>query len=201
MDKTAETKYPVHELIAKRWSPRAYSDEPVLPKHIRSLLEAARWSASAYNEQPWAFIIATKEDFKEFGRMLNCLVEFNQTWAKEAPVLMLAVAHSTFNRNGKPNPHAWYDLGQAVQNLIVQATDLGLYVHQMAGIDRDKCRETYAIPEDWDTVSAIAVGKMGEMIGLSPELQEREKAPRERKPLPELVYAGSWGKAPEMVNR
>src|SRR2546426_5475838 len=143
MEKLAETQYPIHDLLRKRWSPRAFSSRPVEPDKLRSLWEAARWAPSSYNEQPWSFIVATKEDEAEYARLLSCLVEGNIQWAQHAPVLMVSVARLSFDEDGNPNLHAFHDVGQAVANLIVQATALGLVVHQMAGIFPDKIRELY----------------------------------------------------------
>ncbi len=136
MEKPADAQYPIHDLIKRRWSPRAFSDRPVERDILRSLLEAARWAPSSNNEQPWNFIVATKDDQAEFSRLLSCLVEGNSLWAQHAPVLMVSVARMSFEDDGKPNRHAFHDVGQAVANLIVQATTLGLMVHQMAGLGR-----------------------------------------------------------------
>ena len=133
MPKVAETRYPIHELLRERWSPRAFADRMVEPEKLRSLLEAARWAPSSSNEQPWSFIVATKEHAGEYERLLSCLVEGNVRWAQHAPVLMLSVATLVFERNQKPNRHAFHDVGLAVENLIIQGTALGLFVHQMAG--------------------------------------------------------------------
>src|SRR5437879_4076372 len=126
MEKLAETQYPIHGLLRRRWSPRAFSSRPVEPDKLRSLWEAARWAPSSYNEQPWSFIVATKDDEAEYARLLSCLVEGNIQWAQHAPVLMVSVARLSFEEDGKPNRHAFHDVGQAVSNLIVQATALGL---------------------------------------------------------------------------
>ena len=177
MEKPAETQYPIHDLLRRRWSPRAFSDRRVDPAIMRSLLEAARWAPSSYNEQPWSFIVATKDDTAEFSRLLSCLVEGNIQWAQHAPVLMVSVARLTFEDDGKPNRHAFHDVGLAVANLIVQATALGLVVHQMAGIFPDKIRELYGIPEGYEAVAGIALGYPGDPQSLPEELRKRELAP------------------------
>ena len=200
MEKPAETQYPIHELLRRRWSPRAFSDRRVDPAIMRSLLEAARWAPSSYNEQPWSFIVATKDDPVEFGRLLSCLVEGNIQWAQHAPVLMVSVARLSFEEDGKPNRHAFHDVGQAVANLIVQATALGLVVHQMAGIFPDKIRELYGIPEGYEAVAGIALGYPGDPQSLPEGLRKRELAPRERKPLTEFVFSGSWGQTSPLVS-
>src|SRR5207245_6726219 len=172
----------------------AFSDRRVDPAIMRSLLEAARWAPSSYNEQPWSFIVATKDDTAEFSRLLSCLVEGNIQWAQHAPVLMVSVARLSFEDDGKPNRHAFHDVGLAVANLIVQATALGLVVHQMAGIFPDKIRELYGIPEGYEAVAGIALGYPVDPQSLPEELRKRELAPRERKPLTAFVFSGRWGR-------
>ena len=199
MEKRAETQYPIHDLLRRRWSPRAFSDRRVEPDKLRSLWEAARWAPSSYNEQPWSFIVATKEDEAEYARLLSCLVEGNILWAQHAPVLMVSVARLSFEEDGKPNRHAFHDVGQAVANLIVQATALGLVVHQMAGILPDKIRELYGIPGGHEAVAGIALGYPGDPATLPERLRQRELAPRSRKPIQDFVFAGRWGRPSPIV--
>jgi nitroreductase len=193
MHKPAVTDAPVHELIQNRWSPRAFSEQPVQPEILRSLFEAARWAPSSNNEQPWAYLVATKDDAENFAKMLGVLVEFNAGWAKHAPVLALSVAHLKTNRDGKPNRVALHDVGSASAQLTFEANTRGLLVHQMAGFDADKARQTFAIPQDWDPVAAMAIGYPGNPATLPEKLRERELAPRTRKPTREFVMTGGWG--------
>jgi nitroreductase len=199
VEKPAETQYPIHELLRRRWSPRDFSDRKVEPDTLRSLLEAARWAPSSYNEQPWSFIVATKEDQVEYGRLLSCLVEGNIQWAQRAPVLMVSVARLSFEENGKANRHAFHDVGQAVANLTVQATALGLMVHQMAGFYPEKVRELYGIPDEYEPAAGIALGYPGDPNSLPEGLRKRELTPRERKPLTELVFTVRWGQTSPLV--
>jgi nitroreductase len=199
MEKMAETQCPIHDLLRRRWSPRAFADRPVEPEKLCSLLEAARWAPSSYNEQPWFFLMALREDREEFNRMLSCLVEGNVAWAQKVPVLMISVAKLKFEKSGKPNRHAFHDVGQAVADMTTQATSVGLAVHQMAGIVADKAREVYNIPRDYEAVAGIAVGYPGEPETLSSELRERELAPRNRRPLESFVFTGGWGVTSPLV--
>lgn len=195
MEKPAPIDPRAHELIRRRWSPRTFADRPVEAETLRLLLEAAQWAPSSYNEQPWVFLVATRQEPEEYERLLGCLVPFNQGWAKNAPVLMLSVAKLEFERNGKPNRHAYHDVGLAAAQLTLQATALGLFVHQMAGIDADAARETYGIPEGWDPVAAIALGYPGDLESLPEDLRSKETAERTRKPLEDFVFTGSWGES------
>ena len=199
MEKPADTTYPIEELLKRRWSPRAFADRPVEPEKLLSLWEAARWAASTANQQPWSCIVATKQDEAEYARLLSCLRENNQQWASRAPVLMVSVAKLAFDANGQPNRHAFHDVGLAVANLIMQATALGLGVHQMAGIYPDRVRELYGIPEDFEPVAGIVLGYPGDPASLPDELRQRELAPRTRKSLDTFVFQGAWGETASMV--
>jgi nitroreductase len=194
MQKLAPTDHPIHDLIENRWSPRAFAEKLVPPDVLRSLFEAARWAPSSSNEQPWAFLVATRDNHEPHSRMLSTLVEFNQAWAKHAPVLALAVSELEFARTGKPNRNAFYDTGAAVANLSLEATARGLFVHQMGGFDPHKAIELFHIPKGWEPIAAFVVGYPGDPKSLPEPYREREVAPRARKPLHEFVMSDDWGK-------
>ncbi|MBI2302913.1 MAG: nitroreductase family protein [Armatimonadetes bacterium] len=197
--KRAVPDHPIVDLLAARWSPYAFADRPVAAEDLRSLFEAARWAASSYNEQPWTYLVATRDQPDEFARLLACLVEGNQAWAKDVPVLALGVVHHQFVRNGRDNRAAVHDLGLASANLTVEATARGLCVHQMIGILPDKAREVYGIPDDWEAWTALAIGCVGDPAGLPEALQPRDLSPRQRKPLSEFVFSGAWGRSSPFV--
>jgi nitroreductase len=199
MSKVARTDFPVHELIAKRWSPYAFDDRPVSQADLCNLLEAARWAPSSYNEQPWSYILATKDDQEGFAKLLSCLVDGNQEWAKSAPVLMLGCTSLNFNRNGKPNAAATHDLGLAASNLCLEATARGLCVHQMIGIQPNKVRDLYRVPDGVQPLTGIAIGYAAAPENLPEKFRERDLAPRTRKPLAEFVFGGEWGLSSSVV--
>jgi nitroreductase len=201
MQKPATTDHPVHDFILARWSPRAFSDKPVPPDVLRSLFEAARWAASSYNDQPWSYLVATKDDEKNFSKMVSVLMDMNAAWAKGAPVLAISVARQNFKHNGAHNRVALHDLGAANAQLTMEATSRGLLVHQMAGFHQDKARELFAIPEGWEPVSAIAIGYPGDPQTLPEQLRKPEMAPRTRKPLSEFVMTGHWGHTAPFVSK
>jgi nitroreductase len=193
MLKPAVTDVGLHDLIRNRWSPRAFAEKPVPRDVLRSLFEAARWAPSSNNEQPWAYLVAAKDDPENFAKMVGVLVEFNANWASHAPVLALSVAHLKTQREGKPNRVAVHDVGSATAQLTFEANARGLQVHQMAGFDAEKARQAFAIPADWEPVAAMAIGYPGNPESLPEKLRERELAPRMRKPLGEFVMTGNWG--------
>jgi nitroreductase len=200
MEKPATTDAPVHELFARRWSPRAFDERPVEPEKLRSLFEAARWAPSSNNEQPWRFFLATKDHQTEYDRLLACLVEGNRKWAFRAPVLILSVASMTFEDGARPNRHAYHDTGLAAENLVLQATASGLVAHQMAGFHVDKARANLNIPQGFEPVAMIAVGYPGDPNVLPDYLKQRELAPRRRNAISAFVFSGEWGKSSALVN-
>ena len=195
MIKYATTEYPIQDLVAHRWSPYGFADRSVSEADLRAIFEAARWAASSFNEQPWSYIVATSAQEEAFARLLSCLVDANQSWAKAAPVLALGVATLNFKRHGKLNRVALHDLGLASGNLLAEATARGLSVHQMGGILPDRAREIYDIPEGSEAVRGIAIGYAGDPEASSKEIRERDLAPRERKSQQDFVFGASWGKA------
>ncbi|NJN72731.1 MAG: nitroreductase family protein, partial [Limnothrix sp. RL_2_0] len=168
---------------------------PVTAATLGSLLEAARWAASCFNEQPWRFLIATKDDPKAYDKMLDCFVEANQTWAKNAYILMISVGKQQFTRNDNPNPYGMYDVGQSLTSLTIQAEAMGLKVHQMGGFDKEKARTVYNIPTGYEPAAAVAIGYPGDVATFEESLREREQSPRSRKPLSEIAFKDDWDKS------
>lgn len=186
--KHASTVSGVPHLILQRWSPRAYADKTISSQDLTALFEAARWAASSSNEQPWRFLVGRRGD-ETYRKILEALVEFNQAWAKSAPVLILSLARKTFSQNNNPNYHALYDTGAATANLSLAATALGLHTHSMAGFDQEKARKLFDVPDEYHIGAVTAVGYFGDADQLSSQLKERELAPRARKPLAEFVFS------------
>jgi len=199
VEKPAPTAHSILDLLRRRWSPIAFAPKPVEREKLQSILEAARWSASSFGAQPWSFLVAERGDAAEFEKMLSCLADKNQEWARHAGVLLISVAAVNFAHNGKPNRHAFHDVGQAAAYLTVEAMELGLWVHQMAGIHLEKIREIYSIPEGYEPVAGIAVGYATTPEHLPESLQQRHVSPRSRKPLGEFVFSGKWGQSSPLV--
>ena len=199
MNPKVQTDHPIQELFTTRWSPYAYSDRPVPVETLRSLFEAARWAASSYNEQPWSYVVATKHDAAGYEKVLSCLVEGNQAWAKFAPVLAIGCTSLKFARNSNPNAVALHDLGQASAYLALEATARGLEVHQMAGILPDRARELFQVPEGVQPLTGLAIGYPGDPKSVPEQIGSRDMAPRKRKPLAEFVFSGRWGTTAAIV--
>jgi nitroreductase len=195
MRRPAPVDHPVHEIIRERFSPKGFSDRAVDDAILATVLEAARWAPSSFNEQPWYFVVERREDGEAFARLLECLTPKNQAWAKTAAVLILSVANLSFTHNGRANRHALHDVGLANANLAIQAAALGLGTHMMAGFDAARARDAFSVPDGMEPVAVIAVGYPAALEQLTPEGRERARTPRQRKPLKDFVWSGTWGVA------
>jgi nitroreductase len=192
LEKTFERKptFKINQIILNRWSPRSMTGEELDEDTIMSLFEAARWAPSSFNNQPWRFIYA-KRNTKYWDKLFVLLAEPNKVWAKDAALLVVVISNKNFEYNGKFSITHQYDAGAAWENLALEASTRGLVAHGMQGFDYEKTRENLEIPEDFDVMAMIAIGKRGPKENLPPNLQEKEN-PTDRKPLNEIVMEGSF---------
>jgi nitroreductase len=190
-----QPEHPILPQLTQRRSPRGYTAQPVPAEALQQLFVAAGSAASCFGEQPWRYLIGNKETHPEaFDKILSALGEFNQVWVKNAPVLAVSLAKTTFSHDGNPNRYALHDVGQATATLAVQAVELGLQVHQMAGFSQDAVRASFSVPAEYEIVAVFTIGYPGDLDKLPDALRERELAPRVRKPLTEYVFEGGWPK-------
>jgi len=194
--KKIETQEKIHEIIANRWSGRAFDEKrSVADKDIISLLEAARWAPSCFGEEPWRYIVCDKTTNKTaWDKSFSCLAEGNQSWAVNAPVLILALANAFFSHNAKPNRWSQYDTGAASMSLCIQATTMGLMVHQMGGFSAEKAAELFSIPDQYISMAMMAVGYQLPEDEIAQEVMERESSGRQRNPLAEQFFDGELDK-------
>ncbi len=188
MKKLATTKYPVNELIKSRWSPRAFSDHKIPKDVILTLFEAAIWAPSSRNEQPWRFIYGVKDEGANYKKIYDTLVHWNQQWAKSAPLLVMTIAKRNSEYHNEENTTALYDLGQAVANLSIQATDMDLFCHQMGGFEKEKARDTFNIPSNYVAVTVVAIGYYGDPDKLPDDMKELELKARSRYDLDRIIF-------------
>ncbi len=188
MIKEAITKHPVHELIRKRWSARAFSKKNIADDTLFTLFEAARWAASSNNEQPWRYIYAKREDKEIFDEMVDCLMPGNQPWAKNAAVLILCIIKTTAGPENRPNFVAQHDAGLANATLLLQAISENIYGHMMGGYDKKKTKEQFNIPDGYETVLIMALGYLDSADALEEPFKTREITPRSRKELSEFIF-------------
>lgn len=186
--RTAE--YPIDPLFLERWSPRAFTGEPIPHETLLTMLEAARWAASSFNAQPWRFIYAIR-DTPPWGSLLSLLVPFNQEWAKHASALVFAVS-KTRSRSLKtgeehPLPTHSFDTGAACGFMVLQALKLGWHAHGMVGFDHERARMTLSVPKNFVVEAAFAIGRLGNASQLDEALRVRER-PSDRHPLKLLVF-------------
>ena len=182
--------HPIEPLFVERWSPRAMSGEPLSEGEILTLFEAARWAPSTYNEQEWRFLYA-RRDTPQWPLMFDLLIEFNQSWCKNAAMLCVVAAHKVFALNGKPNPVHLYDAGAAWENIALQGTAMGLVVHGMSGFDFEKARTSLKLPDDYAVAAMFAVGRPAP-IDVLPEGVREKEVPSDRKPVSEIICEGAF---------
>ncbi len=180
MQVSSEFESDILEIIKTRRSRRAFLDKSIEKKKIESLFEAARWAPSSANEQPWAYVYATHDQVELWNKIFESLNDGNKIWAKDAPLLVVSLARRHYSRNSLPNNSAKYDVGAANAFLSLQATHLGLNVHQMGGFDHSVLRQNLNVPETFDIGVVMAIGYPGEHEQLPQHLQERELSPRMR---------------------
>jgi len=195
-DKKIDTQEKIDDLLVKRWSGRAYDvNRPVTQEQIISLLEAARWAPSCYGGEPWRYIVCDKSTNEAaWDKAFSCLADGNQIWAVNAPMLLLALANTTFSHNDNDNRWAQYDTGAASMSLCIQATSLGLMVHQMGGFSAEKAAEVFSIPEQYTSMAMMAIGYQLAEDKITGELMQRESSERQRNPLADQFFDGKWGK-------
>ena len=193
MKKKATTEVPINDVIAQRWSPRAFDSSYMIAKdEIKSLFEAARWAPSCYGDQPWQFVLFNKEDATAWASALNCLSVGNQNWAMDASILIVVCANKNFNHNNEPNRWSHYDTGAAAENICLQATSIGLSAHQMGGFDQDKVRILSNIPTKFDILACMVVGKNLDESKLSKVQKDKEGQVRSRKVLEDIYFINEW---------
>ena len=191
MSKKANTSLAINPVLASRWSPRAFSNKEIDDRALIKMFEAARWAPSSMNDQPWHFIIGRKGE-ESYQKIFETLVEFNQLWAINAPVLVLCIG--SINRSDTTaNPAYKYDTGQAVAHLSIQAMYDGIYVHQMGGFSEKKAAELFQIPEHYEALTVLAIGYLGNPEMLPLRMQKSENAERFRKPLHDFVFENKFG--------
>jgi nitroreductase len=194
--KDAVTNVPIHELLARRWSSRAYDAKRAVPRDLlKVLLEAGRWAPSCNGDEPWRYLIWDKgRDPEGWQKAFDCLTDSNKKWVKNVPLLMLSCAGNKFEATGKPNRWTQHDTGAASVSMALQATALGLMVHQMGGFDAEKARAAFGIPAEYTPMAMIAVGHQTTPDILDEETKAKELRPRSRKPVTERFFEGGWGK-------
>ena len=191
------TKFEIHPLLNERWSPRMFSEQTVSETELRTIFEAGRWAPSSNNIQPWRIVWGIKGS-KTYARIFECLDDFNQKWAGNAPVLLLGAFKKT-NRDGKENFHALHDLGAFSAMMTVQAQHLGIAVHQMAGIKYEKAKTEFNFPDDYHVATGIAMGYYGgDTSELPDELEKIETSKSERLLQREFTFNGDFSETTGM---
>jgi len=189
VEKPAPAEHEIVDLLARRWSTRAFSNRPVDAETLLRLFEAARWAPSSVNEQPWLYLYATKDQTDLWNRILESLHDSNKVWAKNAAALVLFISRTTFEHNGEPSITHSYDTGAAWQNFALEGALRGLVVHGMEGFDYERARAELQIPAEFQVEAMAAVGKPGSPETLPEKLRQQE-APNSRRSIKQSISEG-----------
>jgi nitroreductase len=180
---------PIHELIQERRSSRVIDPNRFVGKEkVMSLLESARWGPSCFNNQPWRFVVSTGDSLERVKETLSR----GNAWAKHAPLIITVTSKPDLGCQKTGREYYPLDIGLAVENLLLQGIHLGLVVHPIAGFDEEKLKEALKIPDPYRVHTIIIVGYPGSLNEVDEALREREKEPRERKRLEEIVFWEEW---------
>ena len=182
--------YAICPVFAHRWAPRSFSAEPISQKELNFLFEAARWAPSSYNNQPWRFLY-TRPDMYIWPTFVDLMVPANQVWASKAQVLVVVLSKKTFDHDGSFDRTHAFSTGAAVENMALQAACMGIVVHGMAGFDYDKARSELNVPDDYEVIAMLAIGKIGNKEDLPEHLQTWEQ-PSDRKSIDEIAWTGMF---------
>lgn len=192
IDNHAVTDHPIHDLLRKRWSARAFSSRRVEKTKLFSILEAARWTPSSRNEQPWRYIIFTTDNPSRLLEAQSVLLESN-SFAKQAPILICAITKKTYTDSLELNRLYFHDLGAANENMFLECFNQGLIMHEMGGFNVKLAREIFNIPDDYEVGIMIAVGYQGTNDSLPEKFKVKNTKPRERKHLSEIAFLEDLG--------
>ena len=176
------------EAIRKRCSLKGHlSGRSIEPEKLEAVLTAGQVAASARNFQPWRMIVV--QDRHTIELLTPALSEANQV-ARQAPVMLIVCARPGDDviRDGKE--YYLFDLGLAVGNMLLAATDLGLVSHLMAAFNETEVKRILHIP---DEVRVVIVTPLAYPPEASYDEAARERlSQRTRKPLSELVFYDRW---------
>ena len=186
--------YPISSHILNRWSPRAMTGESLDDDELFALFEAARWAPSSGNGQPWRYIVARRQDKEKFAKMFDVLMEGNQVWCANAAALVIVLSNTMSGRKGKFERTHAFCTGMATENLAIEGAHRGLVVHGMAGVDYDRTKAEFGVPDEYEVMAMYAIGKRAPVESLPEKYQARE-APSDRLPLNEVIFEGEFGTA------
>lgn len=189
MKKNAVSSQSLNPIIQERWSPRSFdSNYEISSEDITAILEAGQWSPSPNNYQPWRFIVGKRNE-KNFKIISETLNGFNKEWAPNAS-LYIIINGVMVDLNGNPITQSLYDCGIASAYMTMEANYRGYAVHQVGGFNRIEISNRFGLNKDIEPVSILVVGKQDAPEMLSNEkLIDRERAPRSRKPLNDLIIS------------
>ncbi|BDR80930.1 nitroreductase [Clostridium tetani] len=185
-----EFNFDIIDEIKNRWSPRAFSNEEIKKEDLLAMLEAARYAPSCFNEQPWKFILSYELD--DLNLIRSVLVDSNRLWADKAPAFISILAKKRFDFDGRDNFWAKFDTGTAWGYLSLEGEKRGLVTHAMGGFKKELAKERLNIPEEYELIAVVAIGKLGNREELATDALKEQEEPGSRKALEEIYMEGKF---------
>ncbi len=177
--------------IRKRCSLKTHiSTREIETEKLNSILEAGSLAASARNNQPWRFIVVN--DRGTILELVQAFSESNQVM-RDTPVILFACARPMDDIIRDGREYYLFDVGMAVANMLLTATDLGLVTHLMTAFNEARVKEILHIPEEVRVVVATPLAYPVE--GSYDEASRERLLNRTRKDLADLVYYNQWSEA------
>jgi len=186
ISKPADTQYSIHPLLAERYSPRTFDHKIPDADILNRIFEAVRWAPSSMNDQPWSLIAGIKGT-STYDKIFESLVEFNQKWAKLAPVLIVIAGNKKSAKTAKENSAYKYDCGQAAAYLTFQAMQEDIYTHQMGGFSKEVLISNFSLDDHTEPLVVIALGYRGSPDNLDENFRKMEYSKRIRKQIADFV--------------
>ncbi len=177
------TDKPILKELNQRKSVRAFLPKEIEPEKLECLWAAAQWAPSSSNKQEWRYYAVTGKEREKFAEILTP----GNHWALKAPLLLCVTRDTSIENKVETREYGTYDVALSVMSLVTEAEHQGLRAHQMAGFKEEPCREILNIPTNEFPLVIVAVGYEGKIEDLDPVNQEKERRPRTRKPIEQVV--------------
>jgi len=181
----------VKKAIEKRRAYRSFTDFKIDNDLIFDLARCAQISASCFNKQPWKYIFVKNPDFLK--KMHDALSKGNE-WARKGSMIIVVIGRKDDDCVIHDRLYYRFDIGMATEAMILRATELGLIAHPIAGYSPKKTREILGIPDKYDVIALVIVGKHSKNIdnSLSDKQIKAEKERPERKDIDDFVYINRY---------
>jgi len=180
----------VKEAIGKRRAYRNLEPAELDEETVEELARAAQLAPSCFNNQPWNYVFIYEKE--QLERMHDALSSGN-AWAKKASLIIAVFSKQDDDCVVADRTYNLFDTGLGTSSMILRATEMGLVAHPIAGFSQKKTRNILGIPEEYQVIALVIVGKFAGLEGGDGENREHDSMRPERKGLDEFVHHNRYG--------